>query len=90
MRLLWRAQLDLPGASRSDVKAILAGWLRSTKREPNFSGDLRPGDSSFNTGGKLQVDEVEESGEVTTWAMRYDRPLEEQGLVWTTDVSLRK
>jgi hypothetical protein len=87
MRLLWSARLELPPGSLPKVMLILEAWLRSPKREPTFAGPLRPGNLDYPTGGRLQVDQVPESGAPITWALRYERTVPEQGLVWTTDLA---
>lgn len=90
MRLLWSARLDIATATLADALEILASWIRSPTRAPAFEGPLRPGDFDLCTGGLLQVDQSPEEGEPTSWALRYERAVAEQGLAWITEVAFER
>jgi hypothetical protein len=64
--------------------------LRAPEREPAFQGPLRPGDVPLASGGQLQVDQLPEAGQPVVWALRYDRPVPEQGVTWITEVAFER
>lgn len=90
MRLLWSARFELGLGELPGLLQVLGGWLSAPRREPTFEAPLVPGDFSFPTGGRLQVDQEPVQGAPDYWAMRYERPVHVQGLAWTTDFCLRR
>ena len=90
MRLVWSASFDLPTEAYDEVMAIMAAWISSAQREPAFKPPFESGTKEFDSGGRLDVEREPESGTARTWAMRYERPVPGQGLVWTTDVVLQR
>jgi hypothetical protein len=90
MRLLWLARFEVPADGLLRTIEVVVKWLRSPRREPDFPGAVQPGDYPLQSGGHLQVDQSPEGGVPDKWAMRYERPVPEQGLVWVTEFGLER